>query len=156
MPAELTGVSRIPPKNGLSQFRFITLLMSVYFVASSVYLVTNIRAMNAHAAAGKETLVSTDSHQYLDFAQHFLTGNFSMDYLRDVPHRQPLYPFALAVATKIGNGNLFFLGEVNVVAMTLVIGSVYFGVLRFFQSPSVAAIAAFCSPGSAARPHPRR
>ena len=107
MAAELTDPPHNPPKSGLSQFRFIILLMSVYFVATSVYLVTNILAMNAHAAAGKETLVSTDSHQYLDFAQHFLMGNFSMDYIRDVPHRQPLYPFALAVATKIGNGNLF-------------------------------------------------
>src|ERR1700746_139658 len=130
------------------QFRFIILLMSVYFVATSVYLVTNILAMNAHAAAGKGTLVSTDSHQYLDFAQHFLRGDFSMDYIRDVPHRQPLYPFALAVATKIGNGNLFFLGAVNVVAMTLVIGSVYFGVLRFFCSPSLAAISALCVAGN--------
>jgi Dolichyl-phosphate-mannose-protein mannosyltransferase len=131
-----------------SQFRFIILLMSVYFVVTCVYLVTNILAMNAHAAAGKETLISTDSHQYLDFAQHFLLGDFSMDYIRDVPHRQPLYPFALAVATRIGNGNLFFLGAVNVVAMTLVIGSVYFGVLRFFRSPSLAAISALCVAGN--------
>ncbi len=131
-----------------SEVRFILLLMAVYFVATSAYLVSNIMLMDVHAAAGKETLVSTDSHQYLDFAQRFLKGNYSMDYIRDVPHRQPLYPLALAVATRIGNGNLFFLGEVNVVAMTLVIGSVYFGVLRFFGSPSVAAISAFCVAGN--------
>jgi hypothetical protein len=144
MAAELTNAPKNPRKNGLSRFRFIILLMAVYFVATSVYLVTNILAMDAHAAAGKETLVSTDSSQYLDFAQRFLKGNFSMDYIHDVPHRQPLYPLALAVAARIGNGSLFFLGQVNVVAMTLVIGSVYFGVLRFFRSPSVAAISAFC------------
>jgi hypothetical protein len=144
MAAELTNLPKIPRQSGLAQFRFIILLMAVYFVATSAYLVSNILAMDAHAAKGKETLVSTDSHQYLDFAQRFLKGNFSMDYIHDVPHRQPLYPFALAVASRIGNGNLFFLGQVNVVAMTLVIGSVYFGVLRFFHSPSVAAITAFC------------
>jgi hypothetical protein len=148
MAAAPTNAPKNPHKSGLSQFRLIILLMAVYFVATSAYLVTNILQMDAHAAAGKETLVSTDSHQYLDFAQRFLKGNFSMDYIRDVPHRQPLYPFALAVATKIGNGNLFLLGEVNVVAMTLVIGSVYFGALRFFRSPSVAAISAFCVAGN--------
>ena len=140
----MTNTPKSPRKNGLSQFRFIIWLMAIYFVATSAYLVINILLMDAHATRGKETLVSTDSHQYLDFSQRFLNGNFSMDYIRDVPHRQPLYPFALAVASKIGNGSLFFLGEVNVLAMTLVIGSVYFGVLRFFGSPSVAAIAAFC------------
>jgi hypothetical protein len=148
MAAEPTNAPKSPHKRGLSQFRFIILLMAVYFVATSAYLVTNILQMDAHAAAGKETLVSTDSHQYLDFAQRFLKGNFSMDYIYDVPHRQPLYPFALAVASKIGNGNLFLLGQVNVVAMTLVIGSVYFGALRFFRSPSVAAISAFCVAGN--------
>jgi Dolichyl-phosphate-mannose-protein mannosyltransferase len=148
MASELTNGPQNQKKSDLSQFRFIGLLMAVYFVATSVYLVMNIQAMDVHAAQGKETLVSTDSHQYMDFAKRFLNGNFSMDYIRDVPHRQPLYPFALAVATKIGNGNLFFLGAVNVVAMTLVIASVYYGVLRFFQSPSVAAIAAFCVAGN--------
>jgi hypothetical protein len=144
MAAELKNAPQNPRQSGLGQHRFIILLMAVYFVATSAYLVSNILAMDAHAAKGKETLVSTDSLQYLDFAQRFLKGNFSMDYIRDVPHRQPLYPLALAVASKIGNGNLFFLGLVNVVAMTLVVGSVYFGVLRFFHSPTVAAITAFC------------
>jgi hypothetical protein len=148
MAAIATNAPESPHKSGLAHFRFIILLMGAYFVATSVYLVTNILAMDAHATAGKETLVSTDSHQYLDFAQRFLNGNFSMDYIHDVPHRQPLYPFALAIATRIGNGNLFLLGGVNVVAMTLVIGSVYFGVFRFFQSPSVAAISAFCVAGN--------
>ena len=144
MAAEMTNPTQNSQKDGLSQYRFIIGLMAIYFLATSAYLVVNILLMDAHAARGKETLVSTDSSQYLDFAQRFLKGNFSMDYIRDVPHRQPLYPFALAVASKIGKGNLFFLGEVNVLAMTLVIGSVYFGVLRFFGSPSVAAMAAFC------------
>ena len=89
-------------------------------------------------------MVSSDSGQYLAFAERFLSGDFSMDYIRNVPHRQPLYPLLLAAATKIGNGNLFFLVRISVVAMTLAIGSLYFGILRFFRSHSVAAIAAFC------------
>ena len=135
-------------KNLLSQFRFLALLMALYYIVTSVYLVMNILAMDVHAAHGKETLVSTDSQHYLRFAHRFLQGNFSMDYFREAPHRQPLYPFALAIASRIGNGNLFFLGEVNVVAMTLVIGSVYFGVLRFFRSENVAMICALCVAGN--------
>ena len=139
MTAECTNDPQFTQINGLRQFRFIILLMIAYFIASSLHLALHVRT-----AKGAETLVSTDSAQYLAFAQRFLLGNFSMDYIRDVPHRQPLYPFLLATATKIGNGNLFFLGEVNVVAMTLAIGSGYFGILRFFGSHSVAAIPAFC------------
>ena len=111
MAAEMTNPIQNPQKDGLSQYRFIIGLMAIYFLATSAYLVVNILLMDVHAARGKETLVSTDSSQYLDFAQRFLKGNFSMDYIRDVPHRQPLYPFALAVATKIGNGNLIFPGR---------------------------------------------
>jgi hypothetical protein len=125
--------------NGWRQFRFILLLMAAYLIGNSLNLALNVRT-----AKGAQTLVSSDSGQYLAFADQFLVGNFSMDYLREVPHRQPLYPLLLAAATKMGQGNLFFLGEINVIAMTLAIGSVYFGVLRFFRSPAVAAIAAFC------------
>jgi Dolichyl-phosphate-mannose-protein mannosyltransferase len=148
MAPELTDVNRKQQKFLLSQSRFLVLLMALYFIVTSIYLVMNILAMEVHAAHGKETLVSTDSQHYLQFAHRFLKGNFSMDYIREAPHRQPLYPFALAVASKIGNGNLFFLGEVNVVAMTLVIGSVYFGVLRFFQSANIAMICALCVAGN--------
>jgi hypothetical protein len=137
--AEVTRPSHGVPGNGLSQFRFILFLMAAYFILSSLNLALNVRT-----AKGAQTLVSSDSGQYLAFAAQFLGGNFSMDYLRDVPHRQPLYPLLLAATTKLGNGNLFFLGEINVVAMTLAIGSVYFGILRFFRSPAVAAVAAFC------------
>jgi len=138
MTAEPTNAEHNAHRKGISQFRFIILLMAAYFFANSLHV-----ALNARTAKGAEAFASSDSAQYLSFAQRFLLGNFSMDYIRDVPHRQPLYPFLLATATKIGNGNLFFLGEVNVVAMTLAIGSVYFGILRFFRSHAVAAIPAF-------------
>jgi Dolichyl-phosphate-mannose-protein mannosyltransferase len=125
--------------NGLHPSRIILLLMAAYLIGNSLNLALNVRT-----AKGAQTLVSSDSGQYLAIAQQFLGGNFSMDYLREVPHRQPLYPLLLAAAMKLGNGNLFFLGVINAVAMTLAIGSVYFGVLRFFRSQAVAAVSAFC------------
>jgi len=146
--AELTDALQKPQKTDLRQFLFLVLLMALYFIVTSVYLVINIRAMDARAAQGRETLVSTDSQHYLEFAHRFLQGNFTMDYIRQAPHREPLYPFALAVASKIGNGNLFVLGEVNVAAMTLVIGSVYLGVLRLFRSARIAMICALCVAGN--------
>jgi hypothetical protein len=136
----LTNRRRYEHRDWLGQSRFIILLMLVYLCANSLHL-----AKNARTAQGATALVSSDSQQYLDFAQQFLHGNFSMEYMRDVPHRQPLYPFLLAAATKLGNGNLFFLGEINVLAMTLAIGSVYYGILRAFRSHFVAAIIALCA-----------
>ena len=137
--AELTRPSYRLPENGWGRFRFILLLMAVYFIGNSLNLALNVRT-----AKGAATLVSSDSGQYLAIAEQFLGGNFSMDYLREVPHRQPLYPLLLAAAMKLGNGNLFFLGVINAFAMSLAIGSVYFGVLRFFQSQAVAAVSALC------------
>ena len=113
--------------------------MLAYLCANSIHLARNVRT-----AKGATALVSSDSQNYLDFAQQFLHGNFSMEYIRDIPHRQPLYPFFLAAATKLGNGNLFFLGEINVLAMTLAIGSVYYGIVRVFGSHFVGSIIALC------------
>ena len=102
--------------------------------------------ISAHLGTGKEPKSWSPAirDSTLPSLSDFSVEDFSMDYIRNVPHRQPLYPLLLAAATKIGNGNLFFLGEISVVAMTLAIGSLYFGILRFFRSHSVAAIAAFC------------
>ena len=113
--------------------------MVVYFLANSLHV-----ALLVNTKKGAETLVSSDSGQYLTFSREFLAGDFSMHYIHDVPHREPLYPFLLAIATKLGGGNLFFLAEVNVIAMTLAIGSVYYGVLRFWGNHLVAGIVAIC------------
>jgi Dolichyl-phosphate-mannose-protein mannosyltransferase len=139
MTAEQANAPRDKPEKGYREFRFIIVLMLAYFFANSLHV-----ALNARTKKGAEALVSSDSAHYLAIAHGFLVGNFSMDYVREIPHRQPLYPFLLAAASKIGNGNLFYLGEVNVVAMTLAIGSVYFGILCFFHSHPVAAIPACC------------
>ena len=42
------------------------------------------------------------------------SGDFSMKYVKERPHRQPLYPALLAIAMKLGNGNRFMLGAVNI------------------------------------------
>jgi hypothetical protein len=59
--------------------------MAAYFIGNSLNLALNVRT-----AKGAQTLVSSDSGQYLAISEQFLGGNFSMDYLREVPHRQPL------------------------------------------------------------------
>ena len=38
-----------------------------------------------------------------------------MQYVKERPHRQPLYPALLAIAMKLGNDNRFMLGAVNIV-----------------------------------------
>src|ERR1700680_5293569 len=98
MKAQCTNAQQYAKSKWISQFRFVILLMAVYFFANSLHVALNVRT-----AKGAETLVSSDSAQYLAFAQRFLLGNFSMDYIRDVPHRQPLYPFLLASAKKIAH-----------------------------------------------------
>ncbi|MBV9674229.1 MAG: glycosyltransferase family 39 protein [Verrucomicrobia bacterium] len=123
----------------LRPLRFIAILMACYFVANSVHVALLVRTKK-----GAETLVSSDSSQYLTFSREFLKGDFSMHYIHNVPHREPLYPLLLAIATKLGAGNLFFLGEVNVVAMTLAIGSVYYGILRFWSDHLIAGLATMC------------
>jgi hypothetical protein len=138
MTAEITSAQVSAHRNRWAQFQFIILLMVAYGIGNSLNLALNVRNTK-----GAERLVSSDSAQYLGFAAQFLHGDFAMDYIRNVPHRQPLYPILLAGVAKLGNGNLFFLGEISVVAMTLAIGSVYFGALRFFRSPTVAVISAF-------------
>jgi hypothetical protein len=123
----------------MKSHRFIILLIIAYLFASSIHL-----ALTVGSAKGAATLVSSDSGHYIGFAHRFTAGNFTMDYIREVPHRQPLYSLLLAGAMKIGTGNLFLLGLVNVIAMTLIIGSIYFGVFLFFRSHAVAAISALC------------
>ena len=115
MTAGPGSVSLDPPKS--ASLRFIILLVA-YLATGSAHLAFNVRSEERAA-----TLVSSDSALYLEFAHRFAAGNFTMDYIREVPHRQPLYPLLLAAAMKIGNGNLFFLGLVNVIAMTLAVGS---------------------------------
>lgn len=123
----------------LRPLKFIAILMACYFVANSLHV-----ALLVSTKKGADTLVSSDSSQYLTFSRELLKGDFSMHYIHDVPHREPLYPLLLAIATKLGGGNLFFLGEVNIIAMTLAIGSVYYGIFRFWNNHLIAGLAAIC------------
>jgi hypothetical protein len=93
MTAEPGSVFLDRSESGWKSLRFIILLMIAYLVASSVHLALNVRS-----AEGAATLVSSDSGHYLDFAHRFAVGNFTMDYIREVPHRHNF----LALATVDG------------------------------------------------------
>ncbi|CAN5604536.1 hypothetical protein BH09VER1_BH09VER1_21000 [soil metagenome] len=45
---------------------------------------------------GRADLVSGDAGHYLSIADDFSKGNYSMNYVKNWPHRQPLYPALLA------------------------------------------------------------
>ena len=71
-------------------------------------------AKNVSRPNTSDRLVSSDSVHYVDIARDFSSGDFSMKYVKERPHRQPLYPALLAIAMKLGNGNRFMLGAVNI------------------------------------------
>src|ERR1700736_4952937 len=82
-------------------------------------------AKNVSHPKTSHRLVSSDSVHYVDIAHDFSSGDFSMKYVKERPHRQPLYPALLAIAWKLGNGNRFMLGAVNILVTAVSILSVY-------------------------------
>jgi dolichyl-phosphate-mannose-protein mannosyltransferase len=123
---------------------FITILLVVHLV-----ICLTILSKNASHPKTSDRLVSSDSVHYVDIANDFARGDFSMGYVRQRPHRQPLYPALLAVAAKIGNGDRFFLGVVNVLLASASILAIYVLVTKLNESPLAACVAAL---GLAANP----
>jgi hypothetical protein len=117
---------------------FIVLLLVVHlaFCLTTLY-------KNASHPKTSDRLVSSDSVHYVDLANDFAQGDFSMGYVRERPHRQPLYPALLAVAMKIGNGNRFFLGTVNIFLASASILAVYLLVLKLNGNRPAACVVAF-------------
>ncbi len=72
-----------------------------------------------------------------------------MAYVKERPHRQPLYPALLAVAMKLGNGDRFYLGAVNIIIDSVAILSVYLFTIALFRQRFVAI---FCALALAANP----
>ena len=89
---------------------FIALLLAVHLAICFLVLGKNVSHSNT-----SERLVSSDSVHYVEIARAFTQGDFSMQYVKERPHRQPLYPALLAIAMKLGDGNRFMLGAVNIV-----------------------------------------
>jgi 4-amino-4-deoxy-L-arabinose transferase-like glycosyltransferase len=128
----------------LNRHWFILVVMVVHLLICVLVL-----AKNASHPDTSDRLVSSDSVHYVDIARDFCGGDFSMGYVKERPHRQPLYPALLAIAMKLGGGNRFFLGLVNVLLDSLSILLVYLFTLRLFEKRLVASVAAL---GLAANP----
>ncbi|MBV8140650.1 MAG: glycosyltransferase family 39 protein, partial [Verrucomicrobia bacterium] len=82
------------------------------------------------------------SVHYVEIARDFAAGDFSMQYVKERPHRQPLYPALLALALKLGNGNRFTLGAVNIVFAEMSILAVYVSTLALFKHRLAAILSA--------------
>jgi hypothetical protein len=123
---------------------FIALLLAAHFLICLFVL-----AKNASHPKTSDRLVSSDSVHYVDIASEFCSGDFSMAYVKERPHRQPLYPALLAVAMKLGGGNRFFLGLVNVLIDSASILLIYIFTLKLFEIRLVASVVAL---GLAANP----
>jgi Dolichyl-phosphate-mannose-protein mannosyltransferase len=139
MPAGETSlpITQNSRSRGLSPELFIAVLLVVHLV-----ICLTILSKNASHPKTSDRLVSSDSVHYVDIANDFAQGNFSMGYVRERPHRQPLYPALLAVATKLGNGDRFFLGAVNVLLASASILAVYILVSKLNESAIAACTAA--------------
>lgn len=65
-------------------------------VAAYVAMTLSTLRSSIDSTDGRADLVSGDAGHYLSIADDFSEGNYSMDYVKNWPHRQPLYPALLA------------------------------------------------------------
>jgi hypothetical protein len=119
------------------QHFFITALVVIHFMVCILIL-----HKNASNPKTNERLASSDSINYVAIANDFASGNFSFDYVQQLPHRQPLYPALLALGIKLGGGDRFVLGMVNVVIASGSIVLIYAVSLALFDSEMAARIVA--------------
>ncbi|HEV3410408.1 MAG TPA: glycosyltransferase family 39 protein [Chthoniobacterales bacterium] len=113
-------------------------LSLTYLVVSTALL---LHVVSDPQRAAKMT--EKDSRQYLQIAEAFAAGDFSMSYVQARPHRQPLYPFLLAGAVRMAGGSLVALGMVNVLVGLFALWLVYFLVGELFASPAVSFVVGF-------------
>ena len=116
---------------------FIGVVLCIHLAVCFLVLAKNV----SHPKTS-ERLLSSDSVHYVDIARDFASGDFSMQYVKERPHRQPLYPAFLAIALKLGNGNRFMLGAVNVLVATVSLLSVYVIILALFNNRFAASVSA--------------
>jgi hypothetical protein len=111
-------------------------------LAALLYVTFSVLALNRsiHDPKGRADLVSGDSMHYLDIATDFAKGNFSMDYVLRRPHRQPLYPAALAPVVHFVGKDFFWMGAVSIVFTTMGFVLLHAAMLSLWRSPAVAAI----------------
>src|ERR1700742_2498499 len=121
----------------IKSYGFIVLVLLIHLTICFLVLEKNV----SHPGTS-ERLVSSDSVHYVDIARDLASGDFSMQYVKQRPHRQPLYPALLAIAMKLGNDNRFLLGMVNIVLEAMSILSVYLFGIALFQNRFAAAVSA--------------
>src|ERR1700722_6457014 len=122
---------------------FIALVLLIHLTICFLVLGKNVSRPNT-----SERLVSSDSVHYVDIARDFCSGDFSMSYVKGRPHRQPLYPALLAIAMKLGDGNRFMLGAVNILVTTVSILLVYLFTLVLLNNRFAAAVSALALAGN--------
>ena len=118
--------------------RSVTLLSLIYLTVSVGLLIYTV---NTPSRARK--FVEKDSQHYIAIGRTLASGDFSMNYVKERPYRQPLYPMLLSVVIRLAGENLFLLGMVNVTLGLAIIWLVYFAILKFFANNAIACCIGF-------------
>lgn len=112
-------------------------------IAAAIYVLVSVIVLLQALPDPKlrERFVSGDAKAYVGIAGDFAGGNFSMDYVKKQrPHRQPLYPAALAGVIRLLGQDYFWMAMVNVLCATLAFLALYAAILHFYGRPEIAAI----------------
>ena len=119
----------------LAPWIFVPLMTTGYVLVSLFILRQTLQEPK-----GRANLISEDSKHYLQIAADFADGNFSMDYVNRRPHRQPLYPAALAPVIRFKGEDYFWLAVVNIAFATAGFLVAYAAVLHLHASRVIAAL----------------
>ncbi len=114
---------------------FLALVTIIFAVTSAITIRHNVTDLKDRAL-----LFSGDTHHYLDIAKDFAAGNFSMDYVADRPHRQPLYPLLVSPIFRWGNGDAALLASMSAIVIFATFLLAYWQILRRFRSRFAAAL----------------
>jgi hypothetical protein len=128
--------AEVPPsRKRLLPWFWPLLLAVIYLTLNTVILLQTVK--NPDLA---EKMQAKDSRQYLEIATQFASGDFSMSYVKEMPHRQPLYPLCLAPVIRIWGPDLVKEGYVNVIVGLIGLFCIYYGILKLFDSAVLAIV----------------
>ncbi len=127
--------------NPASRFAFLLRPWIFAPLAAAIYLATSIFILQATVAdpEGRAVIVSGDARHYLEIAEDFAAGNWSMDYVAKRPHRQPLYSALLVPVITSTGRDLFLLSSVNILLATLTLLVLYAAVRSYSGNNAIAA-----------------
>ncbi|MBV8585475.1 MAG: glycosyltransferase family 39 protein, partial [Verrucomicrobia bacterium] len=114
---------------------FLVIATVIYFCSTLIPI-----AIQTARDSDWQSYFVKDSMHYYVIAQQFAAGNFSMDYLKGWPYRQPLLPACIATILKLTAGNLFAdrLFNVLVVGAT---GFLIYWIIRRLHRDEISAVA---------------